>query len=665
MESGKNTRRRLSATSTATNDNEASTELLPRERDRDDTSHEPSSSSNFGHQEDGSLRDSSKWLRPLGVLFLVLLLAAMAFSSFPTLSQLATKSRAADKPQTAIKDEDASQQQMLGIQIHPYDHVSRPSKTITHHWNITSDYRSPDGIKKQVFLVNGQFPGPTIECRSGDRLIIHVTNSLSSREGVSIHWHGLHMRNANSMDGAVGFTQCPIASGTTFTYEFNVEKHQAGTFWWHAHSQVQRGDGMYGGLVVHKPSRIDSELGVYGSEREILLMIGDWYHRTSSDVLSWYMSTRGFGNEPVPDSLLVNGAGKFICSMAVPARPVDCVDIRDEDVLSILGHDKSTGPIRLRVINVGSLAGFTIGLSSGNFTPLTVDGDFPIAGELSNSLGVLYPGERVDMLLHSVVSASNDLPKLHINLDPENFKYPNPAMRPNQSFPLVSSAQVSSEEIKMHEIEQRMHFDLATATAPETHDYGDHLEEVAEQTILLYTKTQKLAKLSNHPTGFINRTSWAPQTSPPFPLLSLPRNQWDANQLVPWIPSSAESPSWVEIIVNNLDDGAHPFHLHGNDFYVLASHRSEHGWGSYSPYETSGSSSIKPVLNLVNPVKKDTVSVPRRGYVVLRFRADNPGIWMFHCHVLFHQASGMAMGVLVDENYEYSQVDPMAKLLCG
>lgn len=60
--------------------------------------------------------------------------------------------------------------------------------------------------------------------------------------------------------------------------------------------------------------------------------------------------------KPVPDSLLVNGAGKFICSMAVPARPVDCVDISDENVLSILGYDDRTGPIRLRVVNVGYVA---------------------------------------------------------------------------------------------------------------------------------------------------------------------------------------------------------------------------------------------------------------------------------------------------------------------
>lgn len=43
---------------------------------------------------------------------------------------------------------------------------------------------------------------------------------------------------------------------------------------------------------------------------------------------------------------------------------------------------------------------------------------------------------------------------------------------------------------------------------------------------------------------------------------------------------------------------------------------------------------------------RDTVYIPSRGYAVLRFRAENPGVWLFHCHILWHLATGMAM--LVD-----------------
>jgi FtsP/CotA-like multicopper oxidase with cupredoxin domain len=294
MESGKGARRRLSATTTTTNDDEASIELLIHERTHDEISHEQTLG--FRLQEDGCRGDRSKWLRPLGLLFLILIVATTIISSSESLFRPSPKSETSGLRNDTEKEDDG-EQQMLGIQLHPYDHVSRPPKTITHSWNISTDYRSPDGVKKQVYLVNGQFPGPTIECRSGDRLVVHVTNSLSSGNGVSIHWHGLYMRNSNSMDGAVGFTQCPITNGTTFTYEFDVDENQSGTFWWHAHSQVQRGDGMCGGLVVHKPSGMDNKPKIDGYGMEVLLMIGDWYHRSSDEVLSWYMSTRGFGNE--------------------------------------------------------------------------------------------------------------------------------------------------------------------------------------------------------------------------------------------------------------------------------------------------------------------------------------------------------------------------------
>ena len=37
------------------------------------------------------------------------------------------------------------------------------------------------------------------------------------------------------------------------------------------------------------------------------------------------------------------------------------------------------------------------------------------------------------------------------------------------------------------------------------------------------------------------------------------------------------------------------------------------------------------------------VNVPAMGYVVVRFKADNPGIWMFHCHILSHMIEGQAL----------------------
>ncbi len=145
----------------------------------------------------------------------------------------------------------------------------------------------------------GEFPGPTIEARSGDTLVVHVENELESTDdGVSIHWHGLFMKGYNNMDGAVGFTQCAIPPGRNFTYEFAIGDDQHGTFWYHAHSQVQRGDGLYGALIIHRPGNDGlSEAERYGYQREVVLMVGDWYHRSAGQMLTWFTSAGSFDNE--------------------------------------------------------------------------------------------------------------------------------------------------------------------------------------------------------------------------------------------------------------------------------------------------------------------------------------------------------------------------------
>ena len=45
-------------------------------------------------------------------------------------------------------------------------------------------------------------------------------------------------------------------------------------------------------------------------------------------------------------------------------------------------------------------------------------------------------------------------------------------------------------------------------------------------------------------------------------------------------------------------------------------------------------------LNTANPVFRDTAMLPKGGWVVLRFLANNPGAWPLHCHILWHHYMG-------------------------
>jgi iron transport multicopper oxidase len=76
----------------------------------------------------------------------------------------------------------------------------------------------------------------------------------------------------------------------------------------------------------------------------------------------------------------------------------------------------------------------------------------------------------------------------------------------------------------------------------------------------------------------------------------------------------------IDLVVNNYDDGGHPFHLHGHSFQVL--HR-----GLDLPF--GGDHSAFPSI----PMRRDTVKVAGLGSLVLRFEANNPGIFLFHCHI--------------------------------
>lgn len=182
----------------------------------------------------------------------------------------------------------------------------------------------------------GQFPGPVIEARSGDELVVHVHNSVddSVEAGIAVHWHGLNMRGmqrprATAMarsflqwltmsDGVqvptrwtapwgsrsvlllhlttshIGFESTSLSLAPIGKLLFNglcmVSSADVCRSRYHAHSGVQRADGLFGGLVIHKPAQAGrkSDLSTYQYETEQLLLVGDWYHRQAGAVLDWY-----------------------------------------------------------------------------------------------------------------------------------------------------------------------------------------------------------------------------------------------------------------------------------------------------------------------------------------------------------------------------------------
>ncbi|RWR89073.1 laccase-1 [Cinnamomum micranthum f. kanehirae] len=88
----------------------------------------------------------------------------------------------------------------------------------------------------------------------------------------------------------------------------------------------------------------------------------------------------------------------------------------------------------------------------------------------------------------------------------------------------------------------------------------------------------------------------------------------------------------------------HPIHIHGHYFFTVGS-----GIGNFDPERDPAG------FNLVDPPERNTVAVPSGGWAVIRFKANNPGVWFMHCHLEVHTTWGLAMAFIVENGPKPSQ----------
>ncbi|KAJ2742410.1 ferroxidase fet3 [Coemansia pectinata] len=92
----------------------------------------------------------------------------------------------------------------------------------------------------------------------------------------------------------------------------------------------------------------------------------------------------------------------------------------------------------------------------------------------------------------------------------------------------------------------------------------------------------------------------------------------------------------TELVVHNPSTLDHAMHLHGHAFQV-----TEYGPSGVPPDPNAPPIPVRTFSDW--PMRRDTFVVPPFQYVKVRFSADNPGVWMFHCHMDVHFAMGMAV----------------------
>ncbi|KAL3813586.1 hypothetical protein ACJIZ3_014854 [Penstemon smallii] len=154
-------------------------------------------------------------------------------------------------------------------------------------WSYVSNVTAEDAYKYYtwtVILINGQFPGPTLDSVTNENII-------------------LNLRKNSWQDGVVG-TNCAIPPNSNYTYKFQT-KDQIGSYTYFPSTLMHKAAGGFGALNVYARSVIP--VPYPKPDGDFSLLIGDWY-TTSHNALQQILDS---GNRlPFPDGILINGQGR-------------------------------------------------------------------------------------------------------------------------------------------------------------------------------------------------------------------------------------------------------------------------------------------------------------------------------------------------------------------
>jgi FtsP/CotA-like multicopper oxidase with cupredoxin domain len=257
-----------------------------------------------------------------------------------------------------------------------------PNTGVTRHYDFTiSKTRcAPDGVEVDCILANDQYPGPTIEANWGDYIEVKVHNNLTD-EGTSIHWHGILQTESQWEDGVPGFTQCPIAPDSGFTYRFRADLY--GTSWWHAHYSAQYGSGLVGPMIIYGPKNVEDDIDLGP------VMLQDWYHTYYQEEIHGLFQPIPDAVVPRADSNTINGKGSYPCSKTSKK----C----DDDVPMATFNFTSGKEHRLRLINPSSAATQKFTIDGHKFKVVATD--FVEIQPYETDVITLAVGQRSDVIV--------------------------------------------------------------------------------------------------------------------------------------------------------------------------------------------------------------------------------------------------------------------------
>ncbi|KAK1994695.1 multicopper oxidase [Colletotrichum falcatum] len=487
-----------------------------------------------------------------------------------------------------------------------------PSTGVTRNYDFTISRGTiaPDGYERSVLLVNGAFPGPTIEANWGDWIEVKVTNNITTgnHEGTALHWHGFLQQETQWEDGVPAVSMCPIAPGKTYTYRFQATLY--GTTWYHSHYSSQYAGGIVGPMVIYGPGKLSADIDLGP------VMLSDWYHKQYYDILEDILKV-GASGLVFSVNNLINGKANFNCSSVDAGDTTKCTNNA-----GISKFKFQTGKThRLRLINSGAEG--TQRFSIDDHTLTVIANDFVPVEPYDTKVVTLGVGQRTDILVKATGDATGAY-WMRSNISSCSLT--------NQPFGLAAIYYDKADESKS-----------PTSHAWDVVDPGTCVNDDLSLTKPLFKMTPADVpvtrnleiKLFRNDSGIIQWSLGGEDFRGDYnnPTL-LQANKGNLTFDAQWNVDNYSNNGSIRVVISNNSPAAHPMHLHGFNMYVLA--------------EGPGLTWDGTITDPQNPQRRDVQLVRANGHMVLQIdTANNPGVWPFHCHIAWHASAGLFSQFLV------------------
>ncbi|XP_033759599.1 laccase-2-like [Pecten maximus] len=538
--------------------------------------------------------------------------------------------------------------------------------------NEPSFISTADGNNSRIVIaINGQFPGPQITAHENQTLVIHVRN-LMDADTTTIHFHGMHQKGTTYSDGVAFVSQCPIEQNQTFTYTFKAKPH--GTNFYRAHSSQQRSMGLYGPLIVQPKQELPST-----TIEELVAVLQDWNH--DDDYATLYQSNPMF----VFHSGLVNGKGRYY-------QDSDTHNQAPLTQFEVIRNEWYT----FRVISAATFFPFLVYVTGHRNLTLTASDGYAIKEIVVNAF-IINPGERYDFKIftnqpndnYMFVARTLEKDQFHVAEAIIHYRNAVVNLNPDKPASLSCSTEMKCKIFNCPYLSSTNgDEECLTYNDAQTNDFNSKPEEVATIDHEYFFNFAFPNSSNAIPHASVNGRRFeiptAPLYSQPDELNSscnilCPTDFADNNLCSCTYTQEIENGKVYQFTLTNLGNGkgwSHPVHLHGHSFYVM-----KMGFGKFDSNgvlvdlttdisceigskgycnrpvwaNTTSKGGNIPGIVLNNNAQKDTIIVPSGGYVVTRFKADNPGAWFFHCDIGVHSENGMGM-VIIESPEKYPDI---------